>query len=242
MWYLHPDGAEAARLATAAARLFDHEESARHAAFLHPPAQAEYALTRALVRITLGRYLDAPPEALRFTRNKHGRPELGDGHPLRFNVSHSGGLIALAVAWRREIGIDVENTRASPDDDDVAKEHFSPLEFADYLRQPTPEQRHTRFLEFWTLKEAYLKARGTGLALPLDKFSCRWTDPEQVHLMIDPTLNDAEDNWRLRLLRPAPGFVGALAARSEPGESIRLVARRQPPDSLLEPSTAVTRS
>ena len=208
-------------------RLLDREEIQRHAAFLNENARREYLLTRVLVRTTLARYLGATPESLRFQKNPQGRPALMAGesgeHPLRFNVSHSAGVIACAVAWRREIGIDVESTTASAIDEEVARRHFSPTEFTDYLRQSTMALRHERFLEYWTLKEAYLKARGLGLTLPLEKISCHWREPGEIELTIDPDLGDDAASWQLHLQRPAPGFIAAIAARKENGNPVRIV-------------------
>jgi 4'-phosphopantetheinyl transferase len=229
VWYARPTAREKTELVAQWLPLLDDGEIRRQAAFINENARLEYLLTRKLVRTTLGRYLAADPKALRFQPSRYGRPELveagGGEHRLRFNVSHSGGLIACAIAWRREIGLDVESTQSSPVDEEVARRHFAAPEFENYRRQPTPAMRHMRFLEYWTLKESYLKARGTGLALPLDKFSCSWTRPDQVSLTIDPVLRDDADTWQLSLHRPAPEFIGAVAARIEKGQPVRIVER-----------------
>ncbi len=237
VWYALTAGPADRAQADDCLRLLDAEEAQRHAAFRNERAKAEFLATRALVRTTLGRYLAAAPESLCFRKNQFGRPELFDSnaeHPLRFNVSHSGGLIACALAWRREIGLDVESTLGAPIEEDVARRHFSAGEFADYLRQPTPAARHARFLEYWTLKESYLKARGTGLSLPTEKFSCHWIRPDEVQLTLDPVLQDDAATWQLRLLQPAPGYIGALAARVTAGAPVRIFERWATPATRTE--------
>ena len=225
VWYLPTCASDSSQMAQWL-RLLDEDERRRRALFLNEKAKFEYLLAHAFVRTTLARYLDASPKSLRFQKNRYGRPELvaANHQPsLRFNLSHCDGLTACALAWRREIGIDVENASQAPIAEEVARSHFAAPEFEDYLSLPTAESRHARFLEYWTLKEAYLKARGTGLALPLDKFSCRWSEPDKIRLTIDPALRDDGATWQLRLLRSAPEFVAAIAARVETAEPIRIV-------------------
>ena len=237
VWYALTSGPADPAEAEFCRRLLDPEEVQRHAAFLNPRAQAEYLATRALVRTLLGRILNAAPEALRFRKNQFGRPELFDSnaaHPLQFNVSHSAGLIACAVAWRREIGLDVESTVGAPIEEDVPRRNFSPVEFADYLGQPTPAARHRRFLEYWTLKESYLKARGTGLSLPTNKFTCRWSRPREVDLTLDPIFQDDAATWQLRLLQPPLDFVAALAVRVTDGASVGIAELWATPLSLAQ--------
>lgn len=228
VWHLLVDAADAPPQAASCLRLLGEDEIHRSVAFRNDEARCEYLVTRGFVRSMLARYLATDAKALRFRKNQHGRPELWtrDGvHPLRFNLSHSAGLIACALAWQRDIGIDVESLRSVFVEEDIARHHFANGEFEDYRRQPTAETRHVRFLEYWTLKEAYLKARGMGLGVPLDKFSCSWTKPDQVQLTIDPILRDDGTAWQLSLMKLAPNFVSALATRGETARPVRFVAR-----------------
>src|SRR5690606_33310169 len=100
-------------------------------------------------------------------------PDLAPGQtdvPLVFNLSHTDGLIACAVSRGREVGVDVEWLDRRGGDIDVADRFFSRYEVQALYAQP-PERRRDRFFRYWTLKESYIKARGMGLALPLDRFS-----------------------------------------------------------------------
>ena len=109
------------------------------------------------------------------SRNVHGRPEILDrpaGVPdLRFNLSHTDGLIACAVTIGREVGVDVEHVGRRLTHD-IAGRFFAPREVADLKSLPVAEQPRV-FFDYWTLKEAYIKARGFGLALPLGDFAFR---------------------------------------------------------------------
>ncbi len=121
----------------------------------------------------LSRYADVAPRDWPFRIDEHGRPELAArpaGTPdLRFNVSHTNGLVACAVTVGREVGVDVEHTGRRLVHD-VAERFFSPREVADLRACPAADQPVV-FFDYWTLKESYIKARGLGLALPLRQFS-----------------------------------------------------------------------
>ncbi len=239
VWYLRAHPTSHASYAAVAKPLLDEVEQRRAAAFSHWPSQFEFVVGRAFLRWTLGRYLSVEPASLHFQPNQYGRPELIGGSKLQFNLSHSGGLIALAIAYGHEVGLDVEHSRAHPLDAEVAEEHFAPSEFADYASQSTPAARHTRFLEYWTLKEAYLKARGTGLALPLHRFSCTWTDPRQVQLTIHPAVSP-DATWQLSLLQPPPDFTASLAVRITLGRQLQIVERVLGLEKLFAPPLAAT--
>jgi 4'-phosphopantetheinyl transferase len=165
----------------------------------------------------LALYLDASPVRLSFGYGAHGKPFLaGEKHgPLRFNVSHSFDAMLLAVAHAREVGVDVEGVRNSG----VAVEEI----YETVLSEPEKralariggEDKRTTFLRFWTLKEAYIKADGRGVSLPLERIDV--SSPEGRVAV----LNEATGEWRtcprweLRTLAPVPGYVAAVAAEGQ---------------------------
>ncbi|HKG01307.1 MAG TPA: 4'-phosphopantetheinyl transferase superfamily protein, partial [Xanthobacteraceae bacterium] len=131
-----------------------------------------HVIGRALVRILLGHLLDRRPDSLHFHHNDFGKPGLLGGaneRRLQFNVSHSGDLILIALAANRAIGVDVEHVRGDLEVDGIAARFFSAREQAD-LAMLDEGPRRDAFFRCWTRKEAFIKARGEGLSLPLDQF------------------------------------------------------------------------
>ena len=150
------------------------EELARAARFHFDDDRDAFVLAHALVNATLSELLDAPLASLRFSLGEHGRPELvqeGGAARMRFNLAHTRGLVAAAFTLEHDIGIDVEHVDRRVGVAELAPRVFSPAERASLDAQPTPEAQRARFFELWTLKEAYVKAIGKGLAAPLTQIS-----------------------------------------------------------------------
>lgn len=169
-------------------------------------------MAHTLLRRALGERLSIHPQHLQFETNEHGRPELG--HPraraLRFSLSHSHGMAACAVTPDRDIGFDVEPlNRELPMG--VAERIFAPFELQDLLLQP-PELRQARFLAYWTLKEAYVKARGLGLSLPVQNvaFVLSTNAPE---FRPDPGIESNASDWIFESFRLGKDHQAALALR-----------------------------
>ncbi len=148
----------------AGAGLLDEAERAQASRFVFARDRERYVRAHVALRATLGAELGLDPRVLRFRRGPHGRPELVD-HPLRFSLSHAQDLALVALA-RNAVGVDVEPLRAP--DLDVAR-YFSRAEQLELERLPARE-RSEALLRGWVRKEAFLKARGTGLTAPLDGF------------------------------------------------------------------------
>ncbi len=151
--------------------------------------------TRALVRFVLSRYSNIPPKDLQFIKNKYGKPKLKSKHgkpPLQFNISHSGRITACAVTLNQEIGIDVEDVSRKVNLN-IADRFFSEKE-SSYLKSLPDHLKTQSFLEIWTLKEAYIKAKGMGLSIPLNKFSFE-IQGEKTSIHFEKPLNDKPGNW-----------------------------------------------
>ncbi len=192
-------------------------------------------LTRALVRTVLSRYAPAAPEEWVFTSDERGRPRIaGPGPPLPmdFNISHSGDLVAVALAGAR-VGIDVENFVAREVDVGSLHRYFAPRERASLLELPT-QARRRRFFELWTLKESYLKARGVGLGLPLESFAFDLTTEGAIALAFDSALGDSPERWRLWQLALRGQFLLAICAERAAGRPAKLRIREVVPLSRDE--------
>lgn len=184
-----------------------------------------YLVTRALVRTVLSRYAPIEPQAWLFSANAYGRPQIAnsDAKELRlsFNISHTHDLIVLGVTKDRALGVDVENVRARQVPLEIADRFFSPSESAELAAVPR-EQQQDRFFEYWTFKESYIKARGMGLSLALDKFSFHFPSERSVCLSIDSDLLDTPERWCFWQLRPAPDYIVAICAEHVGATHIRL--------------------
>lgn len=199
--------------------LLSDDEVAQEGRFYFADDRKRYLVTRAMVRMVLSRYARIAPEHWAFSKNAYGRPAIADAiveaeaqaRGLSFNLSHTRGLIALAVTRGRELGIDVENIATRAVSLDVAERFFSPIEVAE-LACVAADRQQDRFFEYWTLKESYIKARGMGLSLPLDRFSFSFPHHSTVSLSIDPDLQDRADRWSFWQYRPTADYLMAVCA------------------------------
>jgi 4'-phosphopantetheinyl transferase len=238
LWYLLPDAVVDPALLAAYEALLAPHERARRDRYRFPHSRREYLLTRALVRATLSRYAPVAPAAWTFRENEYGRPEIdAEAHrSLRFNLSNTRGLIACLVAQDREIGVDVEDTERPGETVGIADSFFSPVEVAALRALPEAERR-ARFFDYWTLKEAYIKARGMGLALPLDQFSFLLeprpprTPPEApaIRIAFDPRLGDDAASWQFAQFPLSPGHRVSAAVHRGAGPDLRFVVRETVP-------------
>jgi 4'-phosphopantetheinyl transferase len=190
------------------------EERQRAERFHFEKDRRHFAAGRGALRTLLSRYLGCDPKDVRFAYSNYGKPRLADelgGTDLRFNLTHSHGLALLAVTQGRDIGVDVERLRdLERDGEPLAERFFSPREAA-VLRSLAPEMRREAFFHCWTRKEAYIKANGQGLSLPLDQFDVTLHPDEPAVLLATQHDPNQLRRWSMQSLFPAEGYVGALA-------------------------------
>jgi 4'-phosphopantetheinyl transferase len=218
LWYTLSDDIAPTAALDAYLGLLSPEERTRHARFLNERARHEYLITRALCRTVLSRYAEVAPTDWRFRANEWGRPEIAVpelGH-LRFNLSNTRGLVACAVALEGEIGVDVEVLDRAGGLLEIA-DRFMAAPEATAIRALPPDAQGLRFFKYWTLKEAYIKARGMGLSIPLDKF---WflLDGEvsaspAARLVLAPEMDDDASGWSFAQLQPTDRYLLAVARR-----------------------------
>jgi 4'-phosphopantetheinyl transferase len=185
------------------------DEGIRAERFIFDRDRSRFIAARGVLRDVLGRYLRRPPHTIDFVYGPRGKPALANGglrHPICFNLSHSHGLAVIGITREREIGIDMELIRPEISGEDIAKRYFSAGEVNELNKLP-PELRAEGFFHCWTRKEAYVKARGDGLSIPLDSFDVSLTPG------LPAVLNSADrSQWNLRSFAPAPDYVGAIIA------------------------------
>jgi 4'-phosphopantetheinyl transferase len=189
------------------------DEKARADRFHFANDRKRFVAARGLVRTLLGKYLQRPPASLEFSYGKHGKPFLSGENissGLCFNVSHSAGVAAYAIARGRNLGVDVELVRAEFGGENIARRYFSSHEVSDLLTLPA-EGRAKGFFHCWTRKEAYLKARGAGLQIPLDSFSVTLLPGQPAGF-----LGGVDSRWCLAAFDPAEGYPAAVVFDGAP--------------------------
>jgi 4'-phosphopantetheinyl transferase len=202
-------------------RVLSHDERLKERRFQFAAERRRHVVTRTLVRTVLSKYADVPPEEWCFRPNAYGRPEIdaeiSAAPGLSFNVSHSKGLIICGVTRARAIGVDVENERGNKAPLNVARYFFSASEAAALDALPLAS-RSSRFFEYWTLKESYIKAVGKGLTVPLDQFSFDLEAPGRVGLRFHPPLDDDPARWKFWLFKPSSAHVVAVCVQHAVGD------------------------
>lgn len=189
-------------------------ERVRFDRFRHDDDRFMFLCGRAMARDLVGRALGLAPEAWPWREGPHGRPEIGIADTaLRFNVAHSAGTVVCALAAGRDVGVDVEDRARRPVDPDVVGRYCSPAEVADVQAQG-PAGWHDRFLLYWTLKEAYLKARGLGISVPLAEISFAVAG-RRARVDFLGSLAGTDRTWTFELHEPSARHLIAVAAAGE---------------------------
>jgi 4'-phosphopantetheinyl transferase len=191
----------------------DERERARR--FVFPRDRRSFVAARGYLRHLLAAYVGDDPASLRFAYGDRGKPALDPRHHsrrLEFNLSHAGGLAAIAVSSGSPVGVDVEQIRALDDLECLARQCFAPGERAELL-QLASNAREQAFFNCWTRKEAYIKALGEGLSCPLESFEVSLTPGDRAELRSIDARADLAHEWWMHAFVPAPGFAGAIVAR-----------------------------
>jgi 4'-phosphopantetheinyl transferase len=188
------------------------DETARANRFFFARDRNAFIVARGILRQLLASYLHRAPTDLQFAYQPRGKPFLAPPSldtPLEFNIAHSHGLALMAFSLGPALGVDVEFVRSDFASEEIAERYFAPQEVAELLSLP-PAQRPEGFFYGWTRKEAYVKALGDGLQIPLASFRVSLT-PSQ------PAVLECADSgsWSLHSLSPAVDFAGALVAEGK---------------------------
>jgi 4'-phosphopantetheinyl transferase len=192
------------------------DERERFHRYRHPETAHQFLVGRLLIRGWLEAVSDTAAAEWQLVEGTRGR--LAIAHPpcpWSFNLAHSGGLVACVLSLLPDVGVDLENLDRRPMDRDLHRRFCSPAEIADIERQPDAA-RMRRFLTYWTLKEAYLKARGLGIAVQLAdvEFS---VDGPRPSMTLKGSLADADPGWAFALFQPSPRFLLSVAAPQPSG-------------------------
>jgi len=226
VWFVVPEAIQDEMKLEACQSVLSASELARYKRFYFPEDRHRYLVSHALVRNVLSKYLDIPPAEWMFYRTGHGRPEIANTAipALRFNLTHTAGLAACVVTLSDYCGIDAEQITARHNPLGVARRMFSEAEY-EQLGQLTGREQLEYFFSRWTLREAYVKARGIGISFPT----------RMLHFDIDPAglvsvefqleLKEPTDRWHFNVLTPTPQHIGAIAIRRTGNLDKQLVVR-----------------
>jgi len=213
-------------------RSLDRGERERAARFRIAADRREFVAAHALLRTMLTYHLGVPPTAWRFLADANGKPSIDPNvgpHQLQFNLSHTRGLVAVALASRGTVGVDVEEIDEAKADLAIAEAYFARSE-VEMLQKAPPSERARCFFRLWTLKEAYIKAIGKGLSAPLNSFAFTF-EPIRITFLPGPE-NDAS-NWRFSILPASDRHILSIAAADRPDcEALDLTTRALSPRDL----------
>ncbi|MES2826039.1 MAG: 4'-phosphopantetheinyl transferase superfamily protein [Pseudomonadota bacterium] len=218
LWFAYDDTIKDAQLLVQYLSVLNEAERAQQQRFHFEKHRHQYLITRALARSVLSMYVkNIVPEQWEFEKNDYGKPFISNSAltiPIRFNLSHADELIVMAVTLDQEVGVDVEYLPRAGKMLDIASSFFSPAEVQQLLSLPLEKQMN-RFYDLWTLKEAYIKACGMGLSIPLDHFSYSFSPQGKITIDFKPERNDQPEFWRFWQIQPNAIHKISLALKSE---------------------------
>jgi 4'-phosphopantetheinyl transferase len=212
VWYMDPDAPLSESRCNDLLALLSPDEHTKCLRFHSHVDRQRYLVSHSMVRILLSQYLGGAPAGWRFTYSEKGRPELADRGlpPLRFNLTHTRGLAACIVTSEDDCGIDAEWLSPRHNPAGVAARYFSAEENM-RLSALEGEAWLEYFYSCWTLREAYVKARGIGLNFPLHQLNFIIAAPESIRMKLHPDIEDDAGRWDFRLFRPTATHILAAA-------------------------------
>ena len=219
LWITQPNHCHEPSLIKSYKSLLTEQELAKQQRYMFEKDRHSALITRAFIKDLLCKYMAGEAKQWRFSKGDKGKPELiAPPLPLRFNLSHSKDLIICAVTLDNDIGCDVEQIHRKSDVLAIADRYFSATEIESLFSLPKSEQR-SRFFDYWTLKESYIKAWGQGLSIPLDDFSFEIGDSasqkvnNNIKLSFNAKRKDNPKNWQSWLFYPNDDHRIAMSIR-----------------------------
>jgi 4'-phosphopantetheinyl transferase len=195
--------------------LLSAEERARAGRFRRTEDQRSFTAAHGALRLLLGVMLGEKPRSFSFAANAHGKPCLVPHRAIEFNMSHSGGIVLIALARHIPVGVDVEALRPMAERATIVRRYFHPGEVADFARV-SPAAAEAAFFRCWSRKEAVVKALGLGMSLDLNRYRVACLPGAEAQVLALEGEDAPQRNWSLIDLDVGPGHVGALAARHRP--------------------------
>jgi 4'-phosphopantetheinyl transferase len=230
LWHVFSDAVTDPKLLKRYCELLSEDELQRQQRFVFARDRHQFLVTRALVRAVLSSYTGHDPRAWVFGQNAYGKPEIAlpAGVALRFNLAHTTGLVTCAVAAGGDLGVDVEDLQHGRQGLDLARQYFATAEVA-ALEQWPAEEQPTGFFQFWTLKEAYIKARGMGLSIPLGEFAFRLAADRPPEITFAAGRPEHGAGWQFARIRLGGRYQIAVAVRWPQSARLRIQWRETVP-------------
>ncbi|MDH3979850.1 MAG: 4'-phosphopantetheinyl transferase superfamily protein [Gammaproteobacteria bacterium] len=216
VWLLQPDRVTDEAMLTAYAASLSSEEQARQQRFYFERDRQLFLVAHGMLRRVLSQYVDVAPSHWQFSPGVHGRPEIAvpAGLPaLRFNLSHTRGLVACVISLESDCGVDVERLRATRNPQAIANKMYAESELADLDKRAGADYLE-RFFSYWTLREAYCKATGLGIAHAPRNFAFQISSAGSVAIQFESPAVESADQWQFACLRPASEHLLAIAAHT----------------------------
>jgi 4'-phosphopantetheinyl transferase len=240
LWSINPQQITAQEQLKSIKSLLSQDELEKVQRYRLAKAQHNALITRAFVRSLLALYTGQKAQDIEFTITEHGKPELANSAlPIRFNLSHNNELIICALCLNNDIGCDVESLYRKISVNNIAERYFSADEYQSLQTLPDCK-RQIRFFEYWTLKEAFVKATGLGISQGLNTFSFRIGEAKQStfndnivlqHANNNPLQNDS--NWYSCLSYPDKTHCIAICMKTAKDSKTRRVKQFNANNYLL---------
>lgn len=189
------------------------DETQRAERFYFDSDKQRFLIAHIALRDILSRYLNCKTNEISFSVNQYGKPKLTN-HKLEFNLSHAGDFALIAVTQEHKVGVDVEHIRSNADIEAITKRFFSQNEISELMALPS-NQRVAGFFNCWTRKEAYIKAQGLGLSLPLDSFDVSLIPNEPAILRATRPNPQEAARWGLLSLNVALDYAAAVTVEDK---------------------------
>jgi len=226
VWFIRPDLIRNKTTLDVCMRMLSEQEREQCQRFRFPEDSHHYLVSHALVRNVLSKYVEVPPYGWVFSRSDHGRPEVANPGlpPMRFNLSHTKGLAACIVTLSSDCGIDVEKIYARHNPIGVAKRMFSSPEY-EHMQQLNGRVQLEYFFTRWTLREAYVKARGIGISFPTRKLNFNIEYSNGINVEFQSEMQDTSEDWQFQLLPLTNEHITAVAIRRDNHSNKSIITR-----------------
>ena len=185
------------------------DELSRASRFRFEKDQRRFIGARGILRQILGAYLQKLPHSLQFLYGTNGKPVLANNDTFQFNLSHSENMVLYAITHNRNIGIDLERIREDVAIEQISSRFFSEAEIVS-MQQLTESKRNELFFQYWTRKEALIKATGVGLSVPIETFDVSGVNGSILSPIPLPGDHGEKPQWYLQDLLPGPGYTAAI--------------------------------
>jgi 4'-phosphopantetheinyl transferase len=212
LWVVRPESIESKVILDDCMALLSEHEQKRCRRFRFQQDRHRYLVSHALVRRALSNYADISPEQWEFSASDHGRPKVAnpEATAIRFNLSHTSGFMVCLVTLSCDCGVDVESIHLRHNPIGVARKMFSTAEVSQMLRLNGPDQLEY-FITRWTLREAYIKARGIGLTFPTHKIDFNITSATEIDIHFQVVTDDKPEAWQFEVFSLADAHIAAAA-------------------------------